>query len=202
MNSALFVYNTEDSKLKEFNMFKRSNIIRWHMLLASFLLPLALIYFISGALYTLDIKGSIQKETFSIELEKPFKPDLEILTLALTQALNEKKLFIPDANPILKKQKSHYKLKWSDLKYSVTAVATKHSKVVKVTHRQRSLLTQLMRIHRAEAGSVFKVFSLILVIGLILLFASGVYMALSISHYKRSSLLAMFFGLLTFIIIF
>ncbi len=51
-------------------MFKRSKIIRWHMLLAIFLLPLALIYFISGALYTLDIKGSIQKETFSLQLEK------------------------------------------------------------------------------------------------------------------------------------
>lgn len=183
-------------------MFKRSNIIRWHMLLASFLLPLALIYFISGALYTLDIKDSIQKETFSLELEKPFKPDIEILTLELTKALNEKKLFIPDANPTLKKQNSHYKLKWSDLKYSVTAVATKNSKILKVTHRQRSLLTQFMRIHRAEAGSMFKALSLILVIGLILLFTSGVYMALSVSQYKRSSIVAIFFGLLTFIIIF
>lgn len=182
-------------------MFKRSKIIRWHMLLASFLLPLALIYFISGALYTLDIKGGIQKETFSLQLEKPFKPDLEILTLELTQALNKKKLFIPDADPILKKQKSHYQLTWSDLKYSVTAVATEQSKVLEIIYRQRSFLTQLMRIHRGDAGSVFKVLSLILVIGLILIFASGAYLALTVSQYKRSSLAAMFLGLVTFILL-
>lgn len=181
-------------------MFKRSKIIRWHMLLASFLLPFSLIYFISGALYTLDIKGGIQKETFSLQLETPFKPDLEMLTFAVTKMLNQKKLFIPDVNPILKKQKSQYKLIWSDLKYSITAVTTEQAEVLEITHRQRSFLTQLMRIHRGEAGSVFKSLSLILVTGLILLFASGVYMALTVSQYKKSSLIAMFVGLLTLIL--
>ena len=40
----------------------RNRVVQLHLLLAGFLLQLAIIYFASGVLYTLDIKGHIEKE--------------------------------------------------------------------------------------------------------------------------------------------
>ena len=41
----------------------RYTVLRWHALLACFFLPLALLVFVSGTLYTAGIKGSVAKET-------------------------------------------------------------------------------------------------------------------------------------------
>ena len=85
-------------------MISRYRIMQMHMLLAGFLLPIAIIYFISGALYTLDIKGHIEKQKITLHLEKPFTPDLERLTELTKAALLQRDLPLPDGEPVLRKR--------------------------------------------------------------------------------------------------
>jgi len=129
-------------------------------------------------------------------LEKPFEPNLELLSRVAKKTLIEKKLVLPDGNLYLKKSKDGYKFHWSDLHYSLSTFAKKGSSSVEFTYKERSLLTQLMRIHRAEAGTVFKFVSIIVVAGLLLIFLSGLYMAYTVPKFRNPSLIATGVGLL------
>jgi len=177
-------------------MVSRFKIMQLHMLLSSFIFPAVLLYVISGALYTLDIKGSVDKQTFTVALEKPFEPNLEQLTGVIEEALVDKALVLPDGDSTLKKSKDGYKFSWGDLRYSVTGVIKNDTSLVQFTYRERTILTQIMRIHRAEAGTAFKFVSILAVLGLLLVFISGFYMAYTMSKFRNSSLIATGLGVL------
>jgi len=44
---------------------QRMLIIQLHAVLACFFMPMALLYFISGALYSFDIKGDVDKQVYT-----------------------------------------------------------------------------------------------------------------------------------------
>lgn len=182
-------------------MPSRFKIIQLHMLFASFVLPAVLLYILSGALYTLDVKGSVAKQTFTVALEKPFEPDLELLSAVVKKTLAEKALVLPDGDPSLKKSKGGYKFRLNGLHYSVTVVAKKSARSVELTYRERSVLTQLMRIHRAEAGTMFMFVSIMAAAGLVLVFASGLYMAYAVPKFRTPSLIATALGVLLLLVV-
>lgn len=169
------------------------------MVLAGFLLPIAILYFISGALYTLEIKGHIEKKAITLRLERPFTPDIERLTQITEKALLERKLPLPKAEPLLRKRRGAYELRWNDLAHVVTLTPGRDAFTATLTLKERSTLTQVMRIHRAEAGIVFKALAIIMAVGLIMLFATGIYMALVIHRLRRPLLIAIVGGIVTFL---
>ena len=182
-------------------MLSRSKIVQLHILLSSFVFPAVLIYVVSGALYTLNVKGSVAKQMFTVALEKPFEPNLEQLTRVIEKTLVAKALVLPDGDSYLKKSKDGYKFHWGDLRYSVTGDLKKDTSLVEFTYRERSPLTQVMRIHRAEAGTAFKFVSIMVVLGLLLVFVSGFYMAYTIPKFRNSSLIATGLGVLMLFIV-
>lgn len=168
-----------------------------HMLIAGFMLPIAALYFITGALYTLGIKGHVEKETIMLHLEQPFQPNLDILSKLTTKALLKRNLPLPGGEATLRKTKKSYKLRWDDLRHSVILTPQPDMYLVKMVVRERSTLAQIMRIHRAEAGSAFKVLAIILVAGLIMILSTGVYMAQSISKFRQPVTVAIACGFAT-----
>lgn len=182
-------------------MISRYRIIQIHMLLAASLLPFAIIYFLAGALYSLDIKGTIQKQVFSMKFEQPLAPNLDQLEALVTKELLKRKLSIPNGEATLKKKKGLYKFRWNSLEYVATLVISRDAHSASLTFRTRSLLTRMMRIHRAEAGPIFKTVSIILVVGLIFIFGSGIYMAQSIPKFRRPMAIAIFSGTAVFLVL-
>jgi len=183
-------------------VLRRSQIIHVHMLLAALVLPILLMYFISGILYTFDIKGHIKKQKIDIVLVQPVRLQLDVLAAITEKSLIQHHLPIPEGDMTLKKKKSSYLFRWGDLKYTVSVKTTKNPKVLKMTVRERNFLTQVMRIHRAEAGMVFKVIPSILLIGMLLVLLSGIYMALSIPKFRKPVLYSMGFSTALFLIVF
>jgi len=166
-------------------MLKRSTLIQLHMLLAAIILPVILIYFISGTLYSFHIKGDIEKHVVTIKLKKAFQPDLDWLTQVVREELVKGDFPIPNGEPRMKKKKSTYVFRWGDLKHAVKVESTKKTKQLKMTVRERSWLAQMMRIHRAGAGDAFKILPIILAFCMLLVLLSGVYMALVTQKYRR-----------------
>jgi len=178
-------------------------MMKLHVMIAAVMLPVALLYFISGALYTLDVKGSVTKQKINIELQRPFEPNLMVLAKAAKQTLLEHQLPLPSGEPLLKKKKGVYELRWSDLQLAVTVHPSSVNPMRAVmTVRQRSVLTQIMRIHRAEAGSAFIFLSIALVLALLTVVASGVYMGLGIEKFRGMIYKALFSGVLLFFTLF
>ena len=61
----------------------RSLLIKIHALLAAFILPVAIMFFVTGALYTWDIKGGYETATQELHLKKPIQGELaELMVLA------------------------------------------------------------------------------------------------------------------------
>lgn len=175
-------------------MINRFQIMQVHTLLAGFLLPLALLYFIGGALYTLDIKGHIKKQSYTLQLQKPFEPNLDQLMKVAEAALLERGLPTPKGEPLLRRKHGAFVLEWSGLRYRVTLMPDKVERRAHLVFRERDLLTQMMRIHRAEAGGAFKILAIILVVGLVTVLFSGIYMAQSVPRLRRPFYLALTFG--------
>lgn len=183
-------------------MISRYRIMQAHMLLAGFLLPIAIIYFVSGALYTLDIKGHVEKQKITLQLESPFTPDLERLTALTKQALLARQLPLPDGEATLRKKHGSYELRWGGLAHVATLTSGHKPRSALLTFRERSPLTQIMRIHRAEAGTTFKVLAIIMAVGLVIIFSTGVFMARTMPKLRRPILLAVAAGLSTFLMLF
>lgn len=179
----------------------RYKIIQFHSLLAGFLLPIALVVVIGGALYTMDVKGKVAKTEIDWPLAKPFKADLDWLTVQATQALAQKGLQLPDDEPTLKKKKNgKYVARWNTLSYSVTISGRKHDHAALVTVHQRNLLTQLMRIHRAEAGTAFELVTTTLALGLMFILISGIYLAWAIPKLRKPLSISIVTGVVSMVV--
>jgi hypothetical protein len=181
---------------------QRLLIIKVHAILACFFMPMALIYFLSGALYSLDIKGGVDKKVYTLVLDRPFAPNLEQLSATVTAAMELRDLSLPSGNPTIARKKQSYEFRWGDLQRLVVVQPTADPLQVELTYRQRSPLTQLMRIHRAEAGSLTRIFSVSMAISLILILASGVFLALGMPKLRRTALLALGAGCMVIVSIF
>jgi PepSY-associated TM region len=181
---------------------QRMSIIKLHAILACFFMPMALLYFLSGALYSFDIKGNVDKQVYTVALNRPFAPDLAQLSESVTMALVEHKLSLPKGNPVIRKRRGAYEYHWGDLKRTVVVQPTDDLLKVQLTYRQRSPLTQLMRVHRAEAGSLIKTLSLGMVVALIFILGSGVFLAVGMPKLRRTALLALGAGFVVILAIF
>ena len=179
----------------------RMLIIKIHAILACFFMPMALLYFISGALYSFDIKGSVDKKVYTVALDRPFAPDLAQLSESVKTALDQHQLSLPTGSPVISKKKGSYEYHWGDLKRLVVVHPTDDPLKVELVYRQRSPLTQVMRVHRAEAGSLIRAFSLSMVVSLVLILGSGVFLAVGMPKLRRTALLALGAGFMVILAI-
>jgi len=155
-------------------------------------------YLASGLLYTLNIKGSIHKTKIPIELETPIEDDVSQVKQIVLAALQQTAFTLPDSLPTLKHKKGHSEVRWNRMSQSFTLQFEAGTKTALLVIGQRDQLTQIMRIHRAESGKLFKLLSLSMVLALSLILVSGFYMALT-SRLRKISLIAAGCGILVFI---
>jgi len=180
----------------------RMLIIKIHAMLACFFMPLAILYFISGALYSFDIKGHVDKQVYTLALDHPFAPDLAQLSELATTALNQRKLSLPTGSAAIKEKKGSYEYRWGGLKRQVVIQPTGNPLEAKLIYRQRSPLTQVMRVHRADAGSLVRTYSLTMVVSLIAILVTGVFLVVGMPKLRRTALVALGAGCLAVLIIF
>ncbi len=179
----------------------RLQLIKWHALLACFFLPVATLFFISGALYTLDIKGKSHKQTFTIALDEPFVPNLDTLTQIASDILFDRNIPLPNGEPHLSKKKNRYVFSWRDIEHTIQLVPNKNKSAVKVTLHNRNWLAQIMYFHTANAGEFFKAISVAMVTVLFIILSTGVLMAQSMPALRKPSWIALALGSGTIILL-
>jgi hypothetical protein len=177
-------------------------IIKLHAFLACFFMPMAILYFAGGALYASGIKGHIDKQEYKVPLGGPFAPDLAQLSALASAALDQRQLVPPTGESVIRKKKGSYEYRWGDLQRLVVIQPTDDPFQVELTYRERSPLAQVMRVHRAEASVMAKIFSISMAIALITIMASGVFLAFGIPKLRRAALLVSGAGLLFVLAIF
>lgn len=181
-------------------MMNRLMLMKFHALLAAFILPVMVMFLVTGALYTWGIKGNYSNDVYEIQLSKPIQSDLsELMSIAQLELENLNTGF-PEGKPKLKVYGSHFLLEWTGSSKDVILEPTDKALVAKLTVKHTSWYRNLVQLHKAKGGIAFKVYAVVLAISLGALLVSGFIMALQTPKLKRFTLITSLVGLFSFII--
>ncbi len=173
----------------------------FHVIFAGFFLPVAVMFAVTGGLYTFEVKGEYDSQKMVVDLPLGSDPGLEVLTQAAQSLLADQKLApTPSGSPGLRKVGTSWAFEWSGTKADMSIEPTETAGQYKVTYKRTSPHRFFVQLHKAKGGWPFKILAGGLAIGLLLLFASGVLMAFANSRLKSALYISLALGFLTFAI--
>lgn len=91
-------------------IFNRSVLMKAHAILAAFILPIAVMFFVTGALYTWGIKGEYDTTVHEIHLESPIKIQLGELVNLAEKELEARNISVPTGQANIKNIGDSFKL--------------------------------------------------------------------------------------------
>lgn len=181
-------------------MINRMKLMKFHALLAAFILPVATMFMVTGALYTWGIKGSYTNDIYEIQLSKPIQSDVSELTTLAQLELKNLATSYPEGKPKLKVYGNHFLLEWTGSSKDVILEPTDNELVAKLTVKNTSWYRNLVQLHKSKGGIAFKVYAAVLAISIVALLVSGFIMAWQTPKLKRATLITSLVGLCSFMI--
>jgi len=180
--------------------FKRANLIKIHMLLASFMFPVACMFLITGGLYTWGIKGSYSSEDHMISLAEPLVQDQAYLASLVERELARLAIAVPSGGAKIKQGGTSYKLEWTGSGRDVTLEPTSDPLSARLTVKETTWYRNLVQLHKAKGGQLFKVYAAGLAIALFIILFSGFLMAWQIPKYRQQALAYSLAGVIVFLV--
>lgn len=149
-----------------------------------------MLFAITGGLYTFKVGGSYQTESANLELELGSDPTLDTLIEAARTILKIKwQSSEPTGQAALKKAGTSWAFEWTGTRADFTLEPTAQPNHYKVALKRTTPHRFFVQLHKAKGGWAFKILAGTFAVGLILLFVSGVMIALA-----RPALLNGFYG--------
>jgi len=174
-------------------------LIKIHMLLAAFIFPAALMFIVTGGLYTWDIKGSYANEVHIIELSQPLTADEKRLSTLMQQELEKRLIEPPGGNAKIKKGGTSFKVEWTGSERDVVLEPTANPMAAELIIKETTWYRQLVQLHKAKGGQLFKVYAAMLAISLFAILSTGFILALQIPKYRKSAIYAALAGIAMFL---
>ncbi len=183
-------------------MVKRNLLIKIHLVMAATILPVVLMYVITGALYTAEYKPSSHDKAFDVQLEAPLVRDIQLLKDVVHDALAKRGIDDPDGKAKFKRDKKRggQKFVWKGDNHTVSMWSHADNRaVVTIEVSTPSWYKRLMWIHTADGGDALKIFSIIVAILLVFVLLTGVIVGLQVKLFRGLTLYSMGFGSLLFL---
>lgn len=177
----------------------RMLLIKSHALLAAFILPVAIMFIVTGALYTWGQKGSYANEVHEITLSSPLEAELPGLKALAVSELSKLSASEPEGAAKLKAYGNHFLLEWTGSSKDVILEPTADPLIAKLTVKNTTWYRSLVQLHKAKGGVVFKVYAAIFALALLAILTSGFMMAWQSPQLRRLSLITVVIGLLSFV---
>lgn len=181
------------------NPKNRQQFVLLHVLLAGFFLPAAVMFSITGGLYTFGIKGDYQTSQYDFELSSSETPSIEELTTRAKDVSISLKTQVPSGEPTLKKVGTSWIFEWTGSSFDLTIEPTNTINKAKLTIKETTLHRYFVQLHKAKGGKLFKIMAGSLAVAFLLLFLSGILMAFSNPKLKPKLYLSAALGLIAFI---
>ena len=177
----------------------RQLLMKIHMLLAAFMLPVAIMYPVTGALYTWGIKGDYETTSYQLKLEQPLIKDKEKLVELATQKLLLKEIPLPSGKSKIKTIGNSFQLEWTGANLDVILEPGPKPLLAELKVKQTTSYRQLVQLHKAKGGILFKVYAAVFATALLTLLLTGLLMALQIPKFRLPVLLSLCSGIAMFI---
>jgi len=180
-------------------MFNRSTLMKAHALLAAFILPVTVMFVVTGALYTWGIKGDYDTTTQEISLNAPMQDELTELVAIATKELKKYNLEVPTGKAKIKRISGTFKLGWTGSKIDVIIEPTSKPLIAKLQIKRTSWHRQFVQLHKAKGGKPFKVYAVVLATALLLLLVSGFIMAWQMPKLRNITITSALLGIVVFV---
>ncbi|PCJ87232.1 MAG: hypothetical protein COA54_06945 [Thiotrichaceae bacterium] len=181
-------------------IFNRSTLMKAHALLAAFILPVAIMFFVTGALYTWGIKGNYVTNTYEINLQQPIQAELAELVSLATKELDKKNIEPPSGQAKIKKIGTAFKLEWTGSKIDIIIEPTSQPLIATLKIKNTSWHRQFVQLHKAKGGEPFKVYAAVFAIALLLLLITGFIMAWQTPKLRKLTLASTSLGIVVFVV--
>lgn len=164
---------------------QRKLILKIHMYTAAFFAPAVLLVAISGGLYLMGVKGEVDQDT----IYRSNTATLDVMSATLSG----------DVSALLAKagvvdyEFEYVKVKGKKLYTRPTS--TEHYIIhmrtngVDVIHARPSLQSRMVELHKGHGPTAFKTFQKVFAVGLVLMIVSGLWLGVSATRLRRSTLL-------------
>lgn len=176
----------------------RSTLMKMHALLAAFILPVAIMFFVTGALYTWGIKGGYDTTTHELRLKVPIQGELTELVSLATNELKKQNIEPPSGQAKIKRIGSSFKLEWTGSNMDIILEPTRQPLIAKLQIKNTSWHRQFVQLHKAKGGEPFKVYAVIFATALLLLLISGFIMAWQLPKLRKLTLISTSLGIVVF----
>ena len=177
----------------------RSFLIKAHTLLAAFILPVAIMFFVTGALYTWGIKGDYETTTQELQLKEPIQGELVELVALAKNELKKQDLEMPSGKAKIKKIGTAFQLEWSGSNLNVILAPTFQPLIATFKVENASWYRQFVQLHKAKGGTPFKVYATAFAIGLLLILISGFILALQLPRLRQLTIVSASLSVVLFI---
>ncbi len=164
----------------------RKLLMTMHMYLAAFFAPAVLLVAISGGLYLAGVKGELEQEVIyssnaaTID-SKSSSLHTDVATLladAGVESYSYEYVKVSGANLYTRPTSSdHYIIKLND-------------SGLEVVHARPSLQSRMIELHKGHGPAAFKTFQKVFAVGLIFIIISGLWLGISATRLRRSTLLS------------
>ncbi len=182
-------------------ILNRPALMKVHAILAAFILPIAVMFFVTGALYTWGIKGGYDTTVHEIHLETPIKKQLEELVNLAEKELKARDVSVPTGQAKIKNIGDNFKLEWSGSDMDVVIEPTSRPLIAQLEIKKASWYRKFVQLHKAKGGDPFKVFATALATFLLLLLVTGFIMAWQMPKLRKLTLASTTLGMVAFIAI-
>ncbi|WP_260582141.1 PepSY domain-containing protein [Sphingopyxis sp. PET50] len=173
-------------------------LIRWHMLVAAFLFPAILLYLVTGALYTWGAKGDYATTDYAVTLSAPLTDDKAALQAIVVRELAERGIAPPTGGASVKPVGDSFQLDWTGSRRDVTLEPGESATTAKLIVKDTGWHRFFVQLHKAKGGTPFKVYAVVLALGLFFLVTSGLIVALKMPQMRRGAIIGSVVGLAAF----
>ena len=146
-------------------------------------------------------KEVIPSEVYEVPLTETLIPELVTLTSLAVRELDVRDISLPEGKAKVKTIGSAFMLEWTGSTKDISLEPTDRDLVAKLTVKETSWYRNLVQLHKAKGGVVFKVYAAFFAFVLGMLLISGFMMAWQTPKLKRITLGAFAAGIISFLVI-
>ena len=176
----------------------RLTLTKIHMILAAFMFPAALMFLVTGGLYTWGVTGDYATSEHPVTLTQPLTDDKDALVAVATAELDRLGLARPSGSPRVRSTGDAFHLEWTGSNADVLLHPTDQPLVATLEVKDTSWYRTLVQLHKAKGGTLFKVYAAALAVALFLILATGFVMAWQVPRFRRVTAIATAAGLASF----
>lgn len=173
-------------------------LITLHLALAAFFFPVALMFALTGGLYTLAIKGGYADTVRPVPLAAALEPELAALVALAERELAAAGVALPSGGASVKKAGTSFELEWTGVAHDVVLRPTADPLVAELVVKDTGPWRHLVQLHKAKGSAVAKGISVAWATGLVVILGSGLLMAWRAPPFRRLAVRCALAGLATF----